>query len=180
MRKLALTAVAFLLVMVLAGNARAEKTSDLFSNLSEKYQAVRVERVISTDTFVLESGERIKMIGLRSPEVPKNEKVEYDSFGFVVEKAVSPLTTVEEKAVQFVTELLNKKSFRLEFDAQRKSESGATLAYVFTPEGTLINAEILRAGYAYLQIQPPNLKYEELLTEAYREAREEKRGLQGE
>jgi endonuclease YncB( thermonuclease family) len=43
-----------------------------------------------------------------------------------------------------------------------------------------VNAEILRQGFAFLQIRPPNTKYSKELREAYTEARLEKRGLQGE
>ncbi len=42
-----------------------------------------------------------------------------------------------------------------------------------------LNAEILRQGFANLSIRPPNMKFAKELREAYREARAEKRGLQG-
>ncbi len=38
---------------------------------------------------------------------------------------------------------------------------------------------IRRQGFASLHIRPPNTKYSDQLSAAYREAREEKRGLQG-
>ena len=153
----------------------------LFSDPAENYTSVRVERVVSADTFVLDTGERIKLIGLRAPEVPKNtERIEYDSFGFVVEKEATPFITVEESAVKFIKEMLEGKTVRLEFDTQKKDSGRATLAYVFLEDNTFVNAEVLRAGYANLQIQAPNLKYAETLAAAYREARKEKRGLQSE
>ena len=135
--------------------------------------------MVSAGTFVLDTGERIKMIGVRAPEVPKNtERIEYDSFGFVVEKPASPFTTIEENAVKFIKEMLEGKTVRLEFDVQKKDNGRETLAYVFLENNTFVNAEVIRAGYANLQLQAPNLKYEEALTAAYREARTEKRGLQ--
>jgi len=69
----------------------------------------------------------------------------------------------------------------LEFDVERKSGDYKTLAYVFLAKDNIfVNAEILRQGYAYLQIIPPNTRYVELFKEAYREARLERRGLQAE
>jgi len=40
--------------------------------------------------------------------------------------------------------------------------------------------EILKQGFANLQIAAPNLKYSDLFRAAYREARTEKRGLHNE
>ena len=68
---------------------------------------------------------------------------------------------------------------RIEFDRNKKNKDFDTLAYVFLEEENLfINAEILRLGYAHLQISPPNMKYASELREAYQEARREKRGFQ--
>jgi len=44
---------------------------------------------------------------------------------------------------------------------------------------TFVNAEILRQGYANLSFDPRLRKYNDKLQKAYREAREEKRGLHG-
>lgn len=174
----------FILCIILLGMPaalHAAPQETLFSDPTENYTNVKVERVISTDTFVLANDERIKMIGLKAPEVPRNtERIEYDSFGFVVEKEATPFITIEENAIKFVKDMLEGKTVRLEFDTQKKDSGRETLAYVFLEDNTLVNAEVLKAGYAHLQIQAPNFKYEELLTAAYREARKEKRGLQSE
>ena len=66
------------------------------------------------------------------------------------------------------------------FDSEKNSEDYKTLAYVFLLEDdTFVNAEILRQGFAFLSIRPPNMKYAKELREAYKEARAEQRGLQG-
>ena len=63
----------------------------------------------------------------------------------------------------------------------KKDEDFITLAYVFLVENDVfVNAEILRQGFADLQLRAPNLKYSDILRRAYREAREQLRGLQGE
>jgi micrococcal nuclease len=41
----------------------------------------------------------------------------------------------------------------------------------------MLNEEIVKAGYAQLMTIPPNLKYQERFLMAYREARENHRGL---
>jgi micrococcal nuclease len=43
----------------------------------------------------------------------------------------------------------------------------------------MINAELVRQGYAQVATFPPNVKYQELILRLQREAREAKRGLWG-
>lgn len=170
------------------GAVSGESNFDFFFKDTSQYQNVIVDEVRSANTILLKEktgGKRevIKLIGLRAPEVPKSKKVDLDrdQYGFTKKQDVNPLTPVEELAYDFVKELLEGQRVRLEFDSEKKSEEFATLAYVFLlSDNTFVNTEILRQGFAYLQIRPPNTKYANELREAYKEARLEKRGLQGE
>lgn len=140
---------------------------------------VLVERIISADTIVLNNGKKIKLIGLKAPDAPRRPKVEYDKNGLPIENRVLPENTLEEKAYAFTHKLLIGKEIRLEFDEAKADAHFTTVAYVFLVDSNiLVNTEIIRWGYADLQIQPPNFKYEERLRAAYKEARQEKRGLQ--
>ena len=71
------------------------------------------------------------------------------------------------------------KKVKLEYDVESRDVQDRWQAYVFLPDGRMANAELLRQGFVYLKIRPPNLKYANQLREAYQEARREKRGLQG-
>ncbi len=51
------------------------------------------------------------------------------------------------------------------------------MAYVYLPKVTILNEEIAKAGYANAMTVPPNVKYQEKFLKAYREARENRRGL---
>ena len=156
-----------------------EKPADPLFGDVQGYADVLVEKVISADTFVLESGERISLIGLLSPEPTKKKKVERDKHGFIIEDP-DPTKSIEQQALEYTKTLIEGKHLRLEFDEQRKNDDFRTLAYAFLPNNVFVNAEILRQGFADLRIMPPNTKYAQTLREAYREARKEKRGLQGE
>jgi len=151
----------------------------------QKSQEAIVQEVVSADTIVIESsfknGEKVRLIGLKAPEPPEREETkERDEFGFVIPEKARPFTPIEEEALNFATKLLEGKKVRLEFDVSKKNDELVTTAYVFLlDDNTFANQEILRQGYAHLSIQPPNLKYAEKLKEAYKEARQEKRGLQG-
>jgi len=175
------------LTLACSHTAFSESNFDFFFKNASDYEDVIVDRILSTDTIVLkdtatENGEVIMLIGLKAPKPPKKRKtdIERNQYGFVDKGPVSPLTSIEEEAFDFLRDLVEGKHVRLEFDADKKGDKFSTLAYVFLLESNIfVNAEILRRGYADLSIQPPNTKYAEDFREAYKEARMEKRGLQG-
>lgn len=172
-----------LLLAIPAGAFAQSDLSSYFGN-NDKYSDVVVEKVLSADTIVIRvdnDDQQIKLIGLRAPEAlkKKEDPVERDQYGFEVKKYVNPLTTIEEEAFNYVTEFLTGKHVRLEFDVERSAQDFKTPAYVFMKDdGTFVNEDILRHGYADLQIRPPNTKYADKLRAAYKEARDEKRGIQ--
>lgn len=137
-----------------------------------------VERVLKADLLVLKDGQKIRLIGLNALRAPQRKDVKRDTYGIIIEEQ-NPEMTLEDQALEFAQKLLEKKHIRLEFDIESKDENFYTLAYAFLEDGTFVNAEVLRQGFANLKITPPNMKYADSLREAYQEARREKRGLQG-
>ena len=176
----------FFLLLILFGfssAAEAENHFDPLWNSLRHYDNVLVSKVIRADTFILESGERIKLIGLASPPPPKKKyspPIGTPQETTQTPKVEDPTTPIEEQALEFSRDLLEGKYVRLEFDVQKQDENFYTLAYAFLKDNTFVNAEILRQGFANLKIVPPNIQYVDLLREAYQEARREKRGLQSE
>ncbi len=169
------------LVSAAGGGLCAEPSSQFFLGDAITYKDVVVSEVVSADTLVLKDGETIKLIGLKAA-VPNTKKrdIERDKFGFVLETKADPIMSIEEEALEFAEGFLKGKHVRLEFDAQRSNEQYQTLAYAFlVDDGVFVNAEILRQGFADLQIRAPNLKYAPKLREAYQEARSQQRGLHG-
>ena len=65
----------------------------------------------------------------------------------------------------------------MEHDAEKKDRYGRTLAYVYLEDGTFLNAEIVKEGYARIATFPPNVKYAELFLGLEQEARRNNRGL---
>ncbi len=150
---------------------------------SPKYKNVRVEEVLAIDLFRLTSGEKVKLIGIKAPDdfEKPHRRVERNEYGMIIKEPISPADSLEEEALQYVQELLTNQNVRIELDAQSVDDADHTLGYVFLVNNNLfVNAEILRQGYAHLQISPPNLEYADQLREAYQEARRERRGLQNE
>ncbi len=133
-------------------------------------------RASNTDAIVLEDGRRIKMIGIAAAGRTPQKVVERDKNGLVIEPAPEPTTTLEEEAFTFARNLLDGKTVQLEYDVE-SMDDGYRQAYVFLPDGTMANAKLLRQGYVYLKIRPPNVKYADQLRAAYQEGRQEQRGF---
>lgn len=186
MNNLKTTSILLLLLFLPVNFLCAESNLDFFFKNSDDYTNVLVHEVRSADRIIIinrqNEKESIKLIGLSAPKAPKVKEVdvERDQYGFPIKENTGPLSTIEEQSFSFVKELLGNKKVRLEFDSTKKDEENNTLAYVYLVENnTFVNVEILRQGMADLQIRPPNTKYKTELRQAYQEARQEKRGLQG-
>ena len=146
---------------------------------SVKYEKIRVERVLSSDRLLLENDEKISLIGIKGPKTPRPKDARRDEHGFLIPDD-DPTTPFEIEAVGFVRSRVEGKPVRLGFDTLRRADNGDILAYVILSDGKLLNAEVLRYGYADLKLIPPNMKYADELRKAYQEARRERRGMQGE
>ena len=67
---------------------------------------------------------------------------------------------------------------RLEYDWERTDRYGRTLAYVYLPDGTFVNAEIIGQGYGHAYTRFP-FKHLDRFRQLEREARNAGRGLWG-
>ncbi len=125
-----------------------------------------VKRVVDGDTLLLENGERVRLIGVDTPETKRpNTPVQY--FG--------------KEATAFTRRMVEGKRVKLEFDPanahlKHRDRYGRTLAYVFLENGTLLNAEIIRQGYGFAMTKYPFARMEEF-RRLERQAREQRRGL---
>jgi micrococcal nuclease len=72
--------------------------------------------------------------------------------------------------------LVAGQQVRVEFDVQERDRYGRLLAYVYVRD-QMVNAELVRRGYAQVMTVPPNVRYQALFVKLQREAREQKRGL---
>ena len=176
--------LAVFIIVPITTFAQTEKQAFHMAFDNYKYKDVVVDEVLSVNTFRLKDGEKIRLIGLRVPKEfvlrEKKDKKKRDKYGFVIKEKEPPFTPFNEKAINFVRDLIEGKHLRLEFDVRKTDENYVTLAYAFLIEdNTFINGEILRQGFAYLSLGPLNKKYEKQLKSAYQEAKRELRGVHG-
>ena len=118
-------------------------------------------RVIDGDTIVLDGGERVRLIGIDTPEK--------DDPRLRVRKLAAAATG-------FTRRLCQRRAIRLEYDFERQDRHGRTLAYVFLEDGTFVNAQIVRQGYGFAYTRFP-FRYAEEFRVYEREARAAGRGL---
>jgi micrococcal nuclease len=59
----------------------------------------------------------------------------------------------------------------------RLDQYGRTLAYVYLKDGTFVNADLVRNGYAMVMTVPPNVRYAETFVDLAAKARKQKKGL---
>jgi len=82
-----------------------------------------------------------------------------------------------ETAYLFSEIALQENEVALEFDRRRTDARGGLLAYVYLPDGAMLNEVLLREGYAQVAPSPPNVRYAGRLRVAQEEARRADRGL---
>jgi micrococcal nuclease len=75
-------------------------------------------------------------------------------------------------------ELVDGKRVHLELDVRSRDRNGRLLAYVWV-DGVMVNAELVRRGYAQVMTVPPNVRYQKLFLDLQRAARQSGRGLWG-
>ena len=142
---------------------------------SGNYADILVTRAVDGDTLVLETKERVRLIGIDTPEMHESEKLFRDAER--TKQDVKTIQALGRRAYEFTRNLVEGKRVSLEFDVEKHDKYGRILAYVYLKNGTFVNAEIVKQGYASLMTYPPNVKYVDLFTNLYRQARENNRGL---
>ena len=123
-----------------------------------------VVRVVDGDTIHVRVGtrvEKVRYIGVNAPEVHHPTKG--------VEPGGREAAAVNRRLVQ-------DQAVRLELDVQERDRYGRLLAYVWIG-GVMINAELVRLGYAQVMTVPPNVRYQEMFLKLQREAHQAGRGL---
>jgi len=116
-------------------------------------------------------------IGMRAdaPEVHESEKLERDLARSGQDRAT--VHALGLRASAFTRAELLGHTVGLERDVEARDRYGRSLYYLWLPDGTFFNAELVRMGYARIMTIPPNVRYVRQLRTLEREARAHGRGL---
>lgn len=123
---------------------------------------VHVTHIIDGDTVVLENGDKIRLIGINTPEV---------------ESRFTRAEAGGELARSWLQNRLHSAEVWLEYDAEQLDKYDRKLAHLFLASGEYLNASLLAQGLAMLTLTPPNLRYSQSLITAQQQAQTANKGI---
>ncbi|TPG89017.1 nuclease [Brevibacillus laterosporus] len=151
-------------VLVVSGCATAKET--LVQEINEPTpngkMKVKIDRVVDGDTFKTAKGEKVRLIGVDTPETVKPN---------------NPVEPYGKEASNYTKKMLEGKEVTLQFDVQPFDRYQRLLAYVYLEDGTFYNEHLVHEGYARIMTVPPNVAQAEVFLKAEQDARENNRGL---
>ena len=122
---------------------------------SETGQRAIITRVIDGDTVALSNGDRVRYIGVDTPE--RGE----------------PLY---KEATDFNRNLVESREVRLTRDISERDRYGRLLRYVYVDD-ILVNAELVREGYAREFEYKPDVRFRDCFVALEKEPKKQKRGI---
>ncbi|MFC1522439.1 S8 family serine peptidase, partial [Elusimicrobiota bacterium] len=129
-------------------------------------RVVTVERTVDGDTLKLNGGERVRFLGVDTPELHHPSK---------------PVGYYAQEAYEFTRDLTEGQEITLAFDEANiknghKDKYGRTLAYIILPSGEMLNRRLLSEGYAFVYTKFP-YKYKQEFIALEKQARKDKVGM---
>lgn len=136
------------------------------STLPPGLTSAMVTRVVDGDTIEVEIGGReftLRYIGINTPETVDPRR---------------PVECFGQESSDFNKQLVLGKSVGLEKDVSETDAFGRLLRYVWL-NGEMVNATLVREGYAQASAYPPDVRYQDVFSSLQTEAAGAGRGLWG-
>ncbi len=152
----------------ISASGEGKSTAPLQEEMINRWQQkeVYVTKVIDGDTFWVNNGSekfKVRFIGIDAPETRNSRG-----------KLKGPYA---KEAKEYVQKLTENKWVKLELDVQKKDRYRRMLAYIYLLDGTFLNADLVKGGFAVVDTYPPNVKHTALFVKLQHEARESKKGV---
>jgi len=128
----------------LGATERTEESGESEVEIEKEKVSAIVSSVIDGDTIELKTGERVRLLGINTPEKGQ---------------------PCYEQATNRLKELVVGKQVMLESDVVDKDQYSRMLRYIFVDD-THVNLIMVREGYAHVYIVQPNVNYEDDLYDA--------------
>ena len=117
---------------------------------------VQVAHVYDGDTFRSDKGEKVRLLGINTPEIAHNDQ---------------PGQPLGNAAKRRLSELIGGELVELRMDSDKQDDYGRTLAQVYRRDGSWINGLLVREGMALVYTFAPNFRWARELLAAEAEAR---------
>jgi len=125
-------------------------------------QLYYVKKVIDGDTVILADNDRVRYIGINTPEIKNRYKEKEEPYG--------------PEAKEFNRTLVEDKWVKLEFDIEKRDRYGRLLAYVYAGD-KFVNGMLIREGLAKAYPFEPNTKYKQRFRDYEKEAKDGRKGI---
>ena len=123
----------------------------------------RVVTVLDGDTVVVDGVGTVRYVGIDTPELHHPKK---------------PVERFAARAAEANRAMVEGRDVRLVADREERDAYGRLLAYVYVGN-TMVNAELVRGGFAESFAFEPNTLHKDLFDRLEREARDARRGQWG-
>jgi len=128
---------------------------------------VYVTRVIDGDTFVLSDSQRVRMLGINTPEIAR------------LRKSSEPFA---DSAFHYTKSLIEGMIIKLTFEGNTYDIFGRILAYVWLTnisgkDSLFIQAELLKAGLCHISHYPKGKRYYDIFYNLRRTAMRKRLGI---
>jgi micrococcal nuclease len=121
-------------------------------------QLFLVTKVIDGDTFQIASGEKVRLIGIDTPE----STIKKECFG--------------KESSDYLKQLIDQKYVKLEKDISETDKFDRLLRYVYIDQ-LFVNKTLVENGYATIATYPPDVAHVETFLDSQRLAQENNLGL---
>jgi endonuclease YncB( thermonuclease family) len=135
-----------------------------FCPMPDGLPRAQVQKVVDGDTLRLKDGRSVRLIGLNSPELGRQNR-SAEPFAEAARRRLQALVSASDGRV------------RLQVGRQAKDHYGRTLAHVYDARGGNLEAQLLAEGLGYWLAVAPNLALVECQQAAEHSARQARLGL---
>jgi endonuclease YncB( thermonuclease family) len=127
-------------------------------------QIVNVIKVYDGDTFKTDTGKKVRLIGINTPETGKKNK---------------PAQPMANEAKRALIKLLatSKNKVGLRFDKDKHDRYKRQLAHAYLPNGINLQQQLLEKGLAAHIVVPPNMDKLDCYQQTEISARQQQRGM---
>jgi len=137
--------------------------SEVLCETSEFDSLTSVRHIIDGDTFITTDNTHVRLLGIDAPE-----------FDYETNNHDPGAVNARSLLIEYLSEA---NQIGLVFDKEPKDAYGRILAHVFLTNGTNLQAELIKSGYAVPYTFPPNLMFADCYYAIAQTARNNNRGV---
>lgn len=106
----------------------------------------RVRWIYDGDTLQVEGVGRVRLLGIDTPETEDSPRDQFYRERFHL--SPQTLRSIARQAKQYTLDQAKGRRVRLETDREQRDQYDRLLAYVFLPDGQMLNRQLLEKGLA--------------------------------